>query len=120
MITGIDLAFQGYIATCSTRYLWLHTINARPITKLDLLSTRVVSSAPQISSIAFHERDYSQLGILAVGNTNGSITLYSWNADGTPTGSKAQWEFVKVRDLLGDPGSSAAITALKFVGWVLF
>ncbi|KIM59893.1 hypothetical protein SCLCIDRAFT_1217340 [Scleroderma citrinum Foug A] len=110
----------GYIATCSTRYLWLHTINARPITKLDLLSTRVVSSAPQISSIAFHERDYSQLGILAVGNTNGSITFYSWNADGTPTGSKAQWEFVKVRDLLGDPGSSAAITALKFVGEILW
>ncbi|KAL4077210.1 hypothetical protein V8B97DRAFT_1866535 [Scleroderma yunnanense] len=107
----------GNIATCSARYLWLHTINARPITKLDLILVRVVSP-PQISSIAFHEREYSQLGILAVGTMDGSVTLYSWNADGAPTGSKAQWEFVKVRDLPRD--SSAAITALRFIGEILW
>ncbi|KAG6332154.1 hypothetical protein ID866_6935 [Astraeus odoratus] len=107
---------MGYIATCSTRYLWIHTINARPITKLDFLSTPAPS--PQITSLAFHEREYSDLGILAVGDVDGLVVLYTWNADGTPSGRKAQWEFVKVRDLPADPGSHAAVTALTFVGYV--
>ncbi|KAI6121096.1 hypothetical protein F5141DRAFT_1210770 [Pisolithus sp. B1] len=80
----------GYIATCSACFLWLHTIAARPIAKLDLLSTCDPTS--QVSSIAFHEREYSQLGILAVGDGQGSVTLYTWNADGTPEGTKAQWD----------------------------
>ncbi|KAI5981655.1 BEACH domain-containing protein, partial [Pisolithus marmoratus] len=87
----------GYISTCSTRFLWLHTIAARPIAKLDLL---LCDPTSQVSSIAFHEREYSQLGILAVGDGKGSVVLYTWNADGTPEGTKAQWEFVEVRRLL--------------------
>ncbi|KIK26284.1 hypothetical protein PISMIDRAFT_271223 [Pisolithus microcarpus 441] len=108
----------GYIATCSACFLWLHTITARPIAKLDLLSTCHPTS--QVSSIAFHEREYSQLGILAVGDGQGSVTLYTWNADGTPEGTKAQWEFVKVRCLSAELDSSAAVTALKFSGETLW
>ncbi|KAI6157101.1 hypothetical protein BKA82DRAFT_965252 [Pisolithus tinctorius] len=108
----------GCIATCSARYLWLHTIAARPIAKLDLSLTCDPTS--QVSSIAFHEREYSSLGILAVGNRQGSVTLYTWNADGTPQGKKAQWEFVEVRRLSPDPGSSTAVSALKFSGETLW
>ncbi|KAI6038492.1 hypothetical protein EDC04DRAFT_2868311 [Pisolithus marmoratus] len=107
----------GYIATCSTCFLWLHTIAARPIAKLDLL---LCDPTSLVSSIAFHEREYSQLGILAVGDVRGSVTLYTWNADGTPEGTKAQWEFVKVRRLLPNVDQSAVVTALQFSGEALW
>ncbi|KAI6008605.1 hypothetical protein EDC04DRAFT_2871453 [Pisolithus marmoratus] len=107
----------GYIATCSTCFLWLHTIAARPIVKLDLL---LCDPTSPVSSIAFHEREYSQLGILAVGDVQGSVTLYTWNADGTPEGTKAQWEFVKVRRLLPNVDPSAVVTALQFSGEALW
>ncbi|KAI6126006.1 hypothetical protein EDD17DRAFT_1521466 [Pisolithus thermaeus] len=109
----------GYIATCSACFLWLHTIAARPIAKLDLLS--ICDPTSRVSSIAFHEREYSKLGILAVGDGQGSVTLYTWNADGTPEGTKAQWEFVKIRCLLPELDSPvAAVTALKFSGEILW
>ncbi|KAH7912895.1 hypothetical protein BJ138DRAFT_1124827 [Hygrophoropsis aurantiaca] len=115
---------NGYIATCSVSQLWLHTINARPITKLDLGSSlpRALST-PSITSIAFHEREYSHLELLATGNHDGSITLWTWNADGTPAGCKARWEFVEVRKLVPEHPVSAndasAITAVKFNGETL-
>ncbi|KAI5994824.1 hypothetical protein EDD15DRAFT_2366345 [Pisolithus albus] len=71
-------------------------------------------------SSLIREREYSQLRILAVGDGQGCVMLYTWNADGTPEGTKAQWEFVKVRCLLPELDSSAAVTALKLSGETLW
>ncbi|KAJ8072576.1 beige protein-like 1 [Marasmius tenuissimus] len=88
----------GYIVTCSRTKLCLHTINARPMATLDLTSLSSYSAIqPTITSLAFHEREYSKLGILAMGGRDGSITLRTWTADGTPVNEKAQWEFLTVR-----------------------
>lgn len=113
----------GYIATCSKLKLCLHTINARPIAMLDLTTTSSFSSiVPTITSLAFHEREYSSLGVLATGGPDGSITLRTWTADGTPEGEKAKWEFLTIRTMkvrnsgLGRP---PAVTALKFLGCVV-
>ncbi|KIJ16201.1 hypothetical protein PAXINDRAFT_76049 [Paxillus involutus ATCC 200175] len=106
----------GYVATCSTNYLWLHTINARPIARLDLISSTPRSLSPYVTSIAFHEREYSHLGIVATGHADGSVALHTWNADGAPKDGRAQWEFLKVRDLEAGENMSACATALKFVG----
>ncbi|KAG1745693.1 hypothetical protein EDB19DRAFT_1927133 [Suillus lakei] len=103
----------GYIATCSASRLMLHTINARLIAKLDTVHT-------PITSLAFHEREYSHLDILATGHNDGSITLWTWNADGTPAGMQAQWEFVEVRRMNSGVGACdialGSVTALKFIG----
>ncbi|KAF8344869.1 hypothetical protein F5887DRAFT_1061981 [Amanita rubescens] len=111
----------GYIATCSVAKLCLHTINARHITTLDLASPPVYATvAAPITSLAFHERDYSHLGVLATGASDGSITLRTWTADGTPEGEKAQWEFLTIRTVKVRNGKGfhrlPAITALKFLG----
>jgi hypothetical protein len=70
--------------------------------------------------MAFHEREYSHLDILATGHDDGSITLWTWNADGTPAGMQAQWEFVEVRRMDSEEGISdttlGCVTALKFIG----
>jgi hypothetical protein len=101
--------------------LCLHTINARPLATLDLSPASFNSP---IYSIAFHERDYSHLGIIATGASDGTITLRTWNADSTPEGERAKWEFVTVRSMkvrthCGDvPGRGPCITALKFIGLV--
>jgi hypothetical protein len=69
--------------------------------------------------MAFHEREYSRLGVLATGGADGTITLRTWTADGTPVGEKAQWEFLTMRTMkvravgLSRPPS---VTALKFLG----
>ena len=110
----------GYIATCSRLKLCLHTINARPITTLDLTTTYSFSSiVPTVTAIAFHEREYSPLGVLATGGPDGSITLRTWTADGTPEGEKAKWEFVTIRTMkvkFNGLGRPPAVTALKFLG----
>jgi hypothetical protein len=112
---------QGYVATCSRSKLCLHTINARPIAKLDLPHTSPLIPAP-IISMAFHEREYSHVGVIATGSPEGVITLRTWNTDRTPEGEKAQWEFVtlrsmKVRSYASEcNGRAAAVTALKFIG----
>ncbi|KAF8444038.1 hypothetical protein L210DRAFT_3445126 [Boletus edulis BED1] len=110
----------GYISTCSTHSLWLHTINARPIARLDLTSNTPRGQVPCVTSITFHERDYSHLGILAIGRADGSIALYTWNAEDTPKGAKAQWGFLKVRDLEAEKNTSASITSLHFIGETLW
>ncbi|KAF8547687.1 beach-domain-containing protein [Imleria badia] len=110
----------GYIATCSTYSLWLHTINARPVARLDLTSNVPRARVPCVTSIAFHERDYSHLGILAIGHADGSVSLYTWNAEDTPEDARAQWGFLKVRDLEAEKNDSASITSLDFIGRVLF
>ncbi|KAG6836953.1 hypothetical protein H0H93_000594 [Arthromyces matolae] len=113
---------QGYIATCSRLKLCLHTINARPMAVLDLTTTPSFSLlVPTITAMAFHEREYSHLGVLAAGGPDGSITLRTWTADGTPEGEKAQWEFVTVRTMkVRMVGRSVtrppSVTALKFLG----
>lgn len=73
-----------------------------------------------MTSIAFHERDYSHLGILAVGHADGTVALYTWNAEDTPKGARAQWGFLKVRDLETEKNISASITCLNFIGLVGF
>jgi len=106
---------QGYIATCSRQKLCLHTINARPIASFDLNFSAALSYLPPtITSIAFHEREYSRLGVIATGSPDGKITLRSWNTDNTPEGERATWEFVTLRVLKAEKPST--ITALKFVG----
>ena len=118
---------QGYIASCSRDKLWLHTVNARPIAVLDLREGAMSPKYPPVTSIAFHEREYTPVNVLAMGAHDGTITLQTWNADNTPEGEKAKWEFVtlrklKVRAAEGPEGRSAApcITALRFVGETLF
>ncbi|KAJ3833898.1 hypothetical protein F5878DRAFT_545746 [Lentinula raphanica] len=113
----------GYIATCSHQKLCLHTINARPIAVLDLTTLpNYTALRPPITSMAFHEREYSHLGVLATGGSDGIITLRTWSVDNTPEGEKARWEFVtlramKVRAPVGRGiAPSPAVTALKFLG----
>ncbi|KAI0002519.1 beach-domain-containing protein [Russula compacta] len=120
---GVHLAAinesTGYIATCSRQKLCLHTINARPIASIDLnFSATLTYLPPTISSLAFHEREYSRLGVLATGSPDGKITLRTWNADNTPEGETAQWEFVTLRVLNAEKPS--AVTALRFVGERLY
>lgn len=118
---------QGYIATCSKLKLCLYTINARPMATLDLTTTPSYSDVvPTITAMAFHEREYSNLGILATGGPDGTITLQTWTADGTPEGEKARWEFLTVRTMkvrapIGRGVSRpASVTALRFLGLVCF
>ncbi|KAF9466003.1 hypothetical protein BDZ94DRAFT_1252774 [Collybia nuda] len=116
----------GYIATCSRLKLCLHTINARPMATLDLSSTPSFSPlVPTITAIAFHEREYSHLGVLATGGPDGSITLRTWTADGTPENEKAQWEFVTIRTMKARMAGRGvtrppSVTALKFLGETLY
>jgi len=111
------LSFKGYIATCSRQKLCLHTINARPIASIDLnFSATLPHVPPTITSLAFHEREYSRLGVLATGSPDGKITLRTWNTDSTPEGEAAQWEFVTLRVLKAEKPST--ITVLRFVGYV--
>jgi len=112
----LHLSVQGYIATCSCEKLYLHTINARHIATLDIMG-----SAPEqmIISLAFHEREYSHLGVLATGSAGGTITLRTWNVDNTPEGDKARWQFETLRSLKcrpGEQGTASSVTALRFVG----
>ncbi|KAF7969330.1 hypothetical protein HWV62_27717 [Athelia sp. TMB] len=106
----------GYIATCSRTKLLLHTINARPMAALRLDTLR----AAPITSLAFHEREYSPMGVLATGSADGQITLRTWGTDGTPPGERAKWEFLTMRVLDVRHGSGGqkrpAVTALKFIG----
>ncbi|EKM77777.1 hypothetical protein AGABI1DRAFT_121854 [Agaricus bisporus var. burnettii JB137-S8] len=108
----------GYIATCSNLTLQLHTINARPIASLDLttLPSYFSSHVASITSLAFHEREYSYKGILATGASNGSITLWTWEHI-NKTESERGWTFTEVRRMKALPlpgGRPPCITALKF------
>ncbi|KAJ7151346.1 beach-domain-containing protein [Mycena crocata] len=116
----------GYIATCSRAKLCLHTINGRPMAVLDLSTPSLIDSIPpSITSLAFHERDYSPLGVIATGGSDGTITLRTWTADGTPEGEAAVWEFLtirsmKVRSVGQGIDRPPAVTALKFYGEDLY
>ncbi|KAF8962103.1 beach-domain-containing protein [Flammula alnicola] len=114
----------GYIATCSRLKLCLHTINGRPIATLDLTKTSSFSTlVPTITSMAFLGREYSHLGVLATGGPDGTITLRTWTADGTPEGEKAIWEFLTIRTMkvrMVGHSRPPAVTALKFLGESLY
>jgi hypothetical protein len=78
-----------------------------------------------ITSLAFLEREFAHVGVLATGGSDGTIALRTWNADATPSGEKAQWRFVTLRTLKvrDDEEFSTfvarpAVTSLKFVGYV--
>jgi hypothetical protein len=72
--------------------------------------------------MAFHEREYSQVGVIATGSPEGVITLRTWNTDHTPEDEKAQWKFVTLRTMRlriyasERNGRAAAVTAIKFIG----
>lgn len=107
---------QGFVASCSKTELSLHTINGLLICTLSLFSVDA------IHSMAFHEREWAKTGVLATGS-NGTITLRSWNADDTPDGETAQWKWVMLHEYKCkkvEGGEVPAVTALKFVGYVLF
>lgn len=115
---------KGYIATCSPLKLCLHTVNARLMATLDLTMTPSFSRlVPSITALAFHEREYSHLGVLATGGPDGSITLRTWTADGTPENERAHWEFVTIRTMKARMAGRGvarppSITSLKFLGQV--
>lgn len=109
--------WQGYIATCSERNLCLHTINAYLIAELDLTSASPFDG--RITSLAFHEREYARLGLLATGTDSGTIFLRTWTATDTPPRERAQWKFFTLRKLRcreGVDGKSSLVTALEFLG----
>lgn len=70
-------------------------------------------------ALAFHEREYSRLGLLATGTTGGAIHLRTWSAANTPTGEHAKWEFVTLRTLRCRERQDRRVPqvqALQFVG----
>jgi hypothetical protein len=87
---------------------------------LDLTILPAYSNLPLITSLAFHEREYSRLGVLATGGPDGTITLRTWTTDGTPTEQKARWEFITIKTLnvrASEKGGMApSVTALRFLG----
>ncbi|KAJ6565477.1 beach-domain-containing protein [Mycena vulgaris] len=114
----------GYIATCSRAKLCLHTINGRAMAVLDLSTPSLTDSIPpSITSLAFHEREYSPLGVIATGGSDGTITLRTWTTDGTPKGEAAVWEFLTIRTMkVRAVGADRppAVSALKFLGEDLY
>lgn len=84
-----------------------------------------IQSYPPVTSLAFLERDYCRLDVLATGGPDGTITMRTWNADDTPEGEKARWQFRTLRELkVKGPdgerqarGQASVVTALKFVGY---
>ncbi len=124
---------KGYIATCSTMTLLLHTINGRPIASLDLTTLPSFYSPhfPSITSLAFHEREYSHMGVLGTGASDGTISLWTWkHDDGKPDeGDKEEpcqigherlkWSFIELRRLKARSlanGKPPCIAALRFLG----
>ncbi|KAF7792655.1 hypothetical protein EIP86_003752 [Pleurotus ostreatoroseus] len=118
----------GHIASCSRDKLWLHTVNARPIAVLDLRDGAMSPKYPPLTALSFHEREYTPVWVLATGSPDGTISLRTWNADDTPDGEKAIWEFVTLKKLRlrtsGDGPESRAsvpcVTSLRFIGETLF
>lgn len=108
------LFFQGCVATCSRYALQIHTINAHLITSIRL------SGHETIRSLAFHEREYTPIPILAAGCSDGSIVLRTWNTHSTPPGAKARWELSTLRVLKcrKEGHDYPSVESLKFNGCV--
>ncbi|EIW75538.1 beach-domain-containing protein [Coniophora puteana RWD-64-598 SS2] len=138
---------NGFIASCSRRYLCLHTINARPIARLSLSPSPSMASPMasygEITALAFHVREYSRVGILALGG-RGCVRLVTWERGGCVSTADEyecvtrpdSWEFVevatfkessegdapwmkKLRTLPGSKERPARVTALSFRGETL-
>lgn len=94
---------------------------------LDLTDIAGSPIYPPLTSLAFHEREFTRVPVLATGHPDGTIVLRSWNTDNTPDGEPAVWEFVTLKKMkVKVPeggrqmrGSLPCITALRFVGYVL-
>ncbi|KXN83156.1 hypothetical protein AN958_01769 [Leucoagaricus sp. SymC.cos] len=121
----------GYIASCSNLTLCLHTINGRPIATLDLVGLPSYYSphVPSVTSLAFHEREYSKMGILGMGAPDGTITLWTWKHRDIEGGGdlakdaseleRQRWAFAEVRRLKArnlSNGRPPCITAIRFSG----
>ncbi|TFK55260.1 beach-domain-containing protein [Heliocybe sulcata] len=111
----------GYIVTCSRTTLALHTINARPIVPISPskpiptpLPAATQIPANPITSLAFLERDYSPVPVLAAGSEDGRISLLTWEHTGE------RWAFKVLRELKVSGGRRVKVTALKFVGEMLY
>ena len=73
----------------------------------------------RITSLAFHEREYSRIGLLATGTSTGAIVFRTWTAASTPAGERAQWKFLTLRTVRSRDGfgrRTLRITALQLVG----
>ncbi|KIO27820.1 hypothetical protein M407DRAFT_72594 [Tulasnella calospora MUT 4182] len=107
---------SGCVATCSRDVLQVHTINGRLITSIRL------SAQENIRCLAFHEREYTPIPVLAAGCSDGSIVLRTWNTSSTPLGQKARWEFSTLRVLKcrKEGHDYPTIESLKFKGETLF
>lgn len=110
-----DETTQGCIATCSRDVLQVHTINAH------LIASVALSTPHLVRCLAFHEREWTPIPVLATGGSDGSITLRTWNAKSTPQGAKAVWEFVTLHTYRcrEDIAVVPSIESLKFSGQVL-
>ena len=86
------------IRVISLPVLALHTVNGRHIAMLDV----ILLISHTIPSIAFHEREYSHLGVLATGGPDGSITPRKFLTIRT----------MEVR-MLGQNSRPPSVTALK-------
>lgn len=76
-------------------------------------------SEGRITSLAFHEREYSRIGLLATGTSTGAIVFRTWTVTDTPPGEKAQWRLLTLRTVRSREGFgryTLRITALQFVG----
>ncbi|KAG8936117.1 hypothetical protein FRC02_004435 [Tulasnella sp. 418] len=103
---------NGYIATVSKTILQIHTLNGQLIVSYNLTSEKVLS-------LAFHEREWSPTPILASGGPGGTITLWTWNADNTPSGQRARWKLIP-HHRLSYRKADADVTALGFSGESLY
>lgn len=64
------------------------TVNGRHIAMLGSDKNVIVLSYSSYHK--FHEREYSRLGVLATGDSDGFFTLRIWTADGTQYGEKTR------------------------------
>jgi len=65
--------------------------------------------------MAFHEREYAQVGVLATGGADGSIMLRTWGVRGVGKG----WEWSVLREVkvrTGEGGMRRGVSAVRFIG----
>ncbi len=86
-------------------------MNGHLITRMDIPRTDA------IHCLAFHERDYSRRGVLALGGDEGMTTLKTWAPKKEPTSPDAEkFQFVTLRTLQSRDKNAGRIGAVKFVG----
>ncbi|KZT25814.1 beach-domain-containing protein [Neolentinus lepideus HHB14362 ss-1] len=82
--------------------------------KLASTPPRTQTPANPITSLAFLERDYAPVPVLAAGSEDGRISLLTWEHSGEG------WAFKTLRELKVSGGRRVRVSALKFVGEILY